>query len=158
MNIIFFILVFILSIIISGKILKINKILNFFLINFFINIIVFSKLNYQNDYVFFIDLLLLFSLNLFFVWFYFTFVDGFSSKLLILISRDKKIDKIINRFITKNKKNKIIIDRIKYLTKGNYIKIKKNEIYLQKKIIPIMFIHNLVSDILRINKSGGIEN
>lgn len=158
MNILLSTLSYITLIIIISKTFKIKKILKIFLYNYLIILSFFIILNFEKKEIFYIDLLFLCSIKLFIIWFYFTFVDGFSSKLLIFIKKDKTTKKLVRRFISKNKKNKIIDERINYLKKGNYIHIRNNKIFLKNKIKPIVLAHNLVSNLLSIKKSGGIQN
>jgi len=129
----------------------------FFFSIFFITII-YSLLKFKNQIYFFIDLFFLFTILCFICWFYYTFAKGFSSQIIILIKKYNKEEKIINFFLTKDKKNRIISDRIKYLKKGNFIKLSKEVISLNKKTIFIAAIHNFFSLILFIKKSGGISN
>ena len=158
MNVLLSTLLYVILIVLISKIFKIKKILKIFLCNYIIILSFFIILNFENKEIFYIDLLFLCSIKLFIIWFYFTFVDGFSSKLLLFIKKDKKTKKLIRRFISKNKKNKIIAERINYLKKGNYIYIRNNKIFLKNKIKPIVIAHNLVSNFLGVKKSGGIQN
>lgn len=134
-----------------------NKRNHFFFSIFFITII-YATIKFANNIYFFIDLFFLFTILCFVCWFYYTFVKGFSSQIIILIKKYNKEEKIINFFLTKDKKNKIISERIKYLKKGYFIKLKKKIISLNKKTKIIAAIHNFFSLLLFIKKSGGISN
>ena len=76
----------------------------------------------------------------------------------MLIYKFKDKDKIKKSFLDKQKKNIIIADRLFYLRKGKYIKKKNNKLFLTNKTKIIAFLHNFISKLLNIKKSGGIDS
>lgn len=152
-----FIFFFIFFSIFIKKKFKIQNILKNFIINFFFSLIFFSFFNYEsNNYS--LNLYFILSVNLLFLWFYYTFVEGFSSKLIILIFKLKQKNKIKKYFLNKKNENIIIIKRLNYLQNKKYIKKNKLNFYLTTKAKFIGTIHNLISTFLNIKKSGGIDN
>ena len=154
---IFYIFFFIIFSIFIKKLFNIKNVIQNFIFNLIFSLLLFSYFNY-NSHNYMLNIYFILSVNIFFLWFYYTFIEGFSSKLIILIYKFKDKNKIKKSFLDKQKKNIIIADRLFYLRKGKYLKQKNSKFFLTNKTKIIAFLHNFISKLLNIKKSGGIDS
>lgn len=154
---IFYIFFFIIVNIFTIKIFKKDKLIKKFILNLILIQLFYSYFNFSSD-TFILNFYLVLSLNIFFIWFYYTFVKGFSSKIILLIHKYKNKRKVKETFFNIKKKNIIIEDRLSYLKRGKYLKRKDKKLILSNKAKIIACIHNFISILLDIKKSGGIDN
>ena len=153
---IFYIFFFIFFSILIKKSFNIKNLIQNFIFNIIFSLLLFSYFNY-NSHNYMLNLYFILSVNIFFLWFYYTFIEGFSSKLIMLIYKYKDKNKIKKSFLDK-KKNIIITDRLFYLQRGKYLKKKNNKFFLADKTKIIALLHDFISRLLNIKKSGGIDN
>lgn len=147
---------FLLSIIFI-KIIKV-KLFSFILsliisISLFIFVIQSFKLS---DFELLIIVLFYTSLCLFIIWFYYTFAQGFSSRVLENVFILKTEKKVIQKFKDKKFKNLILAERIPYLVNRGFLLKKKDRFKVSNKGLIICKLHKLICRLMNIKMGGGL--
>lgn len=139
------------------KILKV-KLLSF-IISFVASLLFFILLTENlilTDFEFLVLLFFYISLCFFIIWFFYTFAQGFSSRVLENVYILKNEKKVIKQFKEKKFNNLILAERIPYLMNGNFLIKKKEKYKVSKKGLIICRLHKFICKLMNIKMGGGL--
>ncbi len=135
-----------------------NKLFSFF-VSFVISVFLFIIIIYRLTLTKFEFLILIFfyiSLCFFIVWFFYTFAQGFTSRVVENIYNLKIKKKIIRQFKEKRFNNLILAERIPYLINKNFLIKEKNKFKVSKKGLMICKLHKIICKLMNIKMGGGL--
>lgn len=139
------------------KILKV-KLLSFIIS--FVTSLLFFILLIENliltNFEFLVLLFFYISLCFFIIWFFYTFAQGFSSRVLENVYILKNEKKVIKQFKEKKFNNLILAERIPYLMNGNFLIKKKDKYKVSKKGLIICRLHKFICKLMNIKMGGGL--
>ena len=92
----------------------------------------------------------------FIIWFFYTFAQGFSSRVLENVYILKNEKKVIKQFKEKKFNNLILAERIPYLMNGNFLIKKKEKYKVSKKGLIICRLHKFICKLMNIKMGGGL--
>ena len=140
--------------------IKIIKVKLFsFIISLIISVFLFMFLMQSlklNNFEFLIILFFYTSMCSFIIWFYYTFAQGFSSRVLENVHIFKNKKKIVQKFKDKKFKNLILAERIPYLIHRGFLLKKNDKFNVSKKGLMICKLHKFICRLMNIKMGGGL--